>query len=349
MIVGENLLSACVHLHEPARYRRQTLNRSQGVNPEPSEGQTLLGQAAAWLLRLEEAPDDRSLQAEYDAWLAQSERHREAHDAITRLWRNAEELGAHTPPPVPAEVVEPAGRRPRIPRFAWGAAVLAAGLALLFLPGIQRWFAADHSTSVAETREVELEDGSRVSLDAETSIAVAYKANQRTVTLLKGQAFFKVVPSTERPFVVSASDVKVTVTGTSFSVGEFPSGVAVEVKTGTVNVSRDGKLLAGLGVGQRAHIAPGGATVMGTVSPDEVGGWRDHRIVVYQATIRDVVEQIGRYLPATIVFRDREIANRLVTGIIDLNRPEEALRSVVEMQKGSVSNITPYLVVIFSR
>lgn len=319
------------------------------MNPEPSKGPALRGQVAAWLLRLEEAPDDQALRAEYEAWLAQSERHRKAHDEITLLWRNAEELGSVAPAPLPVERAKPTPRRPRVRHFAWGLVALAACLAILAFPAIQLRLSADHSTGVAELREVVLEDGSRVSLDAESAIAVVYKANQRTVTLLAGQAFFEVVPSAQRPFVVSASDVKVAVTGTSFSVGTSSTGIAVEVETGTVNVSREGKLLADLAVGQRVRIAPSGEATRGAISPNEVAAWRDHRLVVYQATIRDVVEQIGRYVPGAIVFRDREIADRLVTGIIDLSRPDEALLAVVEMQKGKVSNISPYLVVISSR
>lgn len=319
------------------------------MNPEPSKGPALRGQVAAWLLRLEEAPDDQALRAEYEAWLAQSERHRKAHETITSLWRNAEELRSPAPGPLTAKLAKLTPRRPRVRRFAWGLAAVAACLAILAFPAIQLRLAADHSTGVAELREVVLEDGSRVSLDAASAIAVVYKANRRTVTLLAGQAFFEVVPSAERPFVVSTSDVEVTVTGTSFGVGASSTGVAVEVETGAVKVSREGKLLADLAVGQRVRIAPGGVTTRGAISPDEVAAWRDHRLVVYQATIRDVVEQIGRYVPGAIVFRDREIADRLVTGVIDLSRPDEALQAVVEMQKGKVANISPYLVVISSR
>lgn len=319
------------------------------MSPEPSKGPALRGQVAGWLLRLEEAPDDQALRAEYEAWLAQSERHRKAHDAITLLWRNAEELGSVAPAPLPAERAKLTPRRPRVRHYAWGLVAVAACLAILAFPAIQLRLSADHSTGVAELREVVLEDGSRVSLDAESAIAVVYKANQRTVTLLAGQAFFEVVPSAQRPFIVSASDVKVAVTGTSFSVGTSSTGIAVEVETGTVNVSREGKLLADLAVGQRVRIAPSGETTRGAISPNEVAAWRDHRLVVYQATIRDVVEKIGRYVPGAIVFRDREIADRLVTGIIDLSRPDEALLAVVEMQKGKVANISPYLVVISSR
>jgi transmembrane sensor len=320
------------------------------LNPERSKRPALRGQVAAWLLRLEEAPDDQALRAEYEAWLAQSERHRKAHDAITSLWRNAEALGSAEVAPQPAKVATLKPLRPRVRRLAWwGVAGLAACLAILAFPAVQLRLAADHITGVAEIREVVLEDGSRASLDAESAIAVAYTAKQRTVTLLAGQAFFEVVASAERPFVVAASDVKVTVTGTSFSVGTFSTGISVEVESGTVDVSREGRLLADLAVGQHVRIAPGGVTRRGSINPDEVAPWRDHRLVVYQATIRDVVEQIGRHVPGAIVFRDREIADRLVTGIINLNRPDEALQAVVEMQNGKVVNISPYLAVISSR
>ena len=320
------------------------------MDPEQSKRPALRGQAAAWLLRLEEAPDDQALRAEYEAWLAQSERHRKAHDTIASLWRSAEELGSVEPALQSAKVAMLTPRRPRVRRLAWAGAALAACLALLAFPAVQLRLAADYMTGVAEVREVVLEDGSRASLDAGSAIAVDYTAKQRTVTLLAGQAFFEVVASAERPFVVAASDVRVTVTGTSFSVGTFSTGVSVDVETGTVNVSRDdGQLLADLAVGQHVRIASGGVTRRASINPDEVAPWRDHRLVVYQATIRDVVEQIGRYMPGAIVFRDREIADRLVTGIINLNRPDEALQAVVEMQNGKVANISPYLVVISSR
>ncbi len=65
--------------------------------------------------------------------------------------------------------------------------------------------------------------------------------------------------------------------------------------------------------------------------------------------VREVVEQLGRYRRGTIVFRDGAIADRLVTGMIDLRRPGEALQALVELQQGSLIEITPYLSIISSR
>lgn len=320
----------------------------------PNEGQSLRGQVIDWLFRLEAAPDDRALRAEFDAWLARSDRHRQAHAAIEAIWRDAEELAVAPAPapapivPSPAQIVRVAPRLARRRIFAVAAA-LAACLAILAFPAIQLRLAADHMTGVAELLELVLEDGSRVTLDAASAIAVDYSTARCSVKLLSGQAFFEVVPSPDRPFVVRASDVDVTVTGTSFSVGTSDMGVAVAVATGNVNVSRHGRQLARLTVGQRVRVTSGDAPSRESVDPDEVAAWRSQRLIVHEATVRDVVEQIGRYVNGAVVFRDREIADRRVTGVIDLRRPEEALQAVVDLQQGKILQISPYLTVIQSR
>jgi transmembrane sensor len=70
---------------------------------------------------------------------------------------------------------------------------------------------------------------------------------------------------------------------------------------------------------------------------------------VYDAVLRDVVEQIGRHTPGIIVFADSKIAGSLVSGIVNLERPVDALRAVVDLRQGRVTTISPYLTVISSR
>ncbi|WP_296342612.1 FecR domain-containing protein [Reyranella sp.] len=78
----------------------------------------------------------------------------------------------------------------------------------------------------AEFRDLVLEDGSRVALDAGSAIAVDYTASQCSVWLLAGQAFFEDVPSRQRPFVVAASGIDVEIAGTAFNVATSENGVA---------------------------------------------------------------------------------------------------------------------------
>ena len=320
------------------------------MNSAPGKSQPLRAEVVEWLMRLDAAPQDATLRAQFEAWLAESDRRRAAYAVVEPVWRLSSDLA---PPSAPDTVVSiAAARRPRRP---WRRAVtvamgaIAAGVALVFLPAIQLHLRADHLTGVAEQRDVTLDDGSKVALDAGSAIAVRYVASRREVELLSGQAFFEVTPNRERPFVVSADGVTVTVTGTAFSVATAASGVTVAVQTGSVDVADGAGVASGLSRGDRLQISRGGKIARGQVAAEDVASWRDRRLVVYDVPVRDVVEQLGRYRPGAIVFRDAAIADRLVTGMIDLRRPNEALQALVDLQQGSMIEITPYLSVISSR
>lgn len=301
-------------------------------------------------MRLDAAPHDPGLRAAFESWLAQSERHRTAYQAVEPVWRMSSGLAPPSPSPAQRAVETP--RRQAGRRLAYAtAAALAACLALYFFPALQLRLKADHMTGVAELRDLTLEDGSRIQLDAGTAIAVHYGAARREVELLSGQAFFDVMPGRDRPFVVKAGEVAVTVTGTAFSVGTSEAGVAVAVQSGTVDVALDGgkRPAASLTRGERLRLGGSGPIARGEIDPGDVASWRDRRLVLYDARVRDVVEQLGRHHGGVILFGDRGFAEKRVTGVIDLRRPAEALHNLVELQQGSLTEITPYLAIISSR
>lgn len=320
------------------------------MNPAPGKGQSLQGQVIEWLMRLEGAPDDPALRAEFEGWLSQSDSRRRAYAAVERVWGSS----ARLPPLTPErrEAARPAKTRRRIHsrRAALVIAAMAACIALFALPSLQLRLSADHMTGTAELRDFVLEDGSRIAMDAGSALAVDYTAARRNVRLLSGQAYFEVIPSPQRPFVVTAGSVDVTVTGTALDVATSQAGVAVSVRSGAVTVTRNGsEKLAALSAGQRLKIAREGLVSRGAIDPGDVGAWRDRRVVVYDARLRDVVEQVGRHMSGVIVFADSTIADSLVSGIVDLERPADALRALVDLHQGRVTTISPYLTVISSR
>ena len=227
---------------------------------------------------------------------------------------------------------------------------LAACVALYFFPTLQMRVLADHMTGVAELREVVLEDGSVVHLDAGSAISVTYGAAGRDVALLAGQAFFEVTSLQGRPFRVRSGDVTVTVTGTAFAVRSSAQAVAVDVQSGTVEVSAGRAAPALLSRGQRVVVdRASGGIVRGEVAPEQVASWRSRRLIVHDATLDDVVEELGRHHAGLILLPDRRLARQLVTGVFDLTRPVEALTAVAESQNGKLTEITPYLLVISAR
>lgn len=219
--------------------------------------ESVLEEAAGWLMRIqagelsEDSPD-------YRAWLEASSDHQEAmtraritwgvlgdharapeittarRDALTRLtrmsenrWKSLSKIGA---------------------RFGWRAraGLAAAILALVATPIITliafsgestSVVGSRYSTEVAETRVITLADNSRISLDAASSVDVAYTATARDITLLRGQAHFDVAKDLSRPFRVTAGDQTVVATGTAFNVEMIGDEVLVTLLEGEVIVT----------------------------------------------------------------------------------------------------------------
>ncbi|TAJ84247.1 MAG: DUF4974 domain-containing protein [Reyranella sp.] len=320
---------------------------------EPTDDD-LLAEAVDWRMRIDAAPEDRAVRAALDAWLAGSNARRRAYADVERMARVASDL----PPgyenlqaPLEAEPLRPAppaGLR-AARRAGYAAVALAACLAFLFLPSLQLWLAADYSTGTAELRTITLEDGSIVSLDAGSAVATHYGTARREVTLLSGRAFFEVVPAADRPFVVVAEDVTVTVTGTAFDVGRSGDAVSVAVQSGTVEVAtaRGKGTVVPLVRGQRLSIdRKSERMAKSEIVPADVAAWRERRLIVDKATLAEVVEELGRHYPGVVMLPDRGLAERRVSGVFDLRQPVEALQAAVRTHGGSTTRITPYLVVV---
>jgi transmembrane sensor len=91
-------------------------------------------------------------------------------------------------------------------------------------------------------RTVVLDDGSKVRLNANTSIDVDMAADERRVTLRRGEAYFEVAIDRRRPFVVATPRCTATAFGTSFALAlrVQPHRDAVIVTQGAVRVAAGG-------------------------------------------------------------------------------------------------------------
>jgi ferric-dicitrate binding protein FerR (iron transport regulator) len=86
------------------------------------------------------------------------------------------------------------------------------------------------------TRRVILSDGTDVMLNSTSSLAYS---EEREITL-EGEAFFKVTKG-EKPFVVTAGEVTVTVLGTTFNVEAYPDRERVKVTLFEGKIKLDSK------------------------------------------------------------------------------------------------------------
>lgn len=307
-------------------------------------------EALDWLMRVQAAPDDAGLALRRDQWLNKSDAHAEAYRKAGRVWRLtgdvAPAFSARASAPHPGD----ASSRPR--RLFIGAA-LAACIALMLAPGVRRGLWSDYHTGAGETREVTLADGSAVTLGAESAIDAALSADRRAVTLLSGEAFFRVAPDSARPFTVDAGSARVTVTGTAFDVHALDAEIIVEVESGSVAVTGaqgGAQQSVILQRGERARVSRrNGAVTREAVAPLQVGLWRSGRVAVDGATIAEVAAELRRHYRGFIILRDEALAARRVTGVIDLSDPAAALDAVAQPHGGTARQLAPFVLTVQMR
>jgi len=307
----------------------------------------LRAEAAEWLLRLQAAPDDRALRQDFETWLAGDDSRRRAWRSVQRAWSVAGDLPAPPEDPGIGAVAPPLCAR--IGGWRVLGLALAAVAVFSLAPVIALHWKADYTTAVGELRDVTLEDGSLVHLDAGSAIAVNYGAARREVSLLAGRAFFEVVPGIDRPFVVRADEVTVTVTGTAFDVRAADDGLTVSVRSGMVEIGidRDGRPAQKLTAGERLAIDRQSRKVdQARIAPEDVASWREGRLVVDGVPLAEIVEEIGRHHRGFIVIRDPALAARRVTGVFDLRHPVDALDTIARSQRASITRITSHLLLL---
>lgn len=333
------------------------------------------GEASGWLMLLQEEPDDAALRRRFEEWLRASPIHEHAWAAMQHVagvastmqaefadrWRphvaRGRAAAAHDGSPRPSAAFHPMPRpihrpmrRPKR-RLALAAAAMALAACLAFVagPALLLRIEADHRTGTAERQRLGLEDGSAVTLAAASAIAVSYEGGERRVSLLAGEAFFEVAPDPARPFRVTASGAEASVLGTRFGVSLEPHGVTVAVAEGVVQVGYPDRASVApqkLEAGQAARLSRDGRISRAGVPPQLVASWRRGQLYVRDETMRDAVDRLRRYYAGAIVLADDALAERRVTGVYNLDDPEDALLGMVRAHGGRMRRITPWLIVL---
>lgn len=189
----------------------------------------------------------------------------------------------------------------------------------------------DYRSGVGEIRDIELPDGSAVTLGARSNIRVRYSKTQRAVSLDQGEAFFDAAGDSDLPFTVDAQNTVVRVAGTRFSVRRGAETVDTTVAEGVVQVrnTREG---AGdphhvtLTAGQKvAADIWGNLGPVTQVSPETVGAWRTGRFYYENARLAEVIADVNRYLPRTIQIAPMSLGDLRISGSFSAREADQIL------------------------
>jgi transmembrane sensor len=330
----------------------------------PARPQTPAIEAAAadWVTRCDAGLTPAEQQIFQD-WLAADARHADAFDRLSEAWAvfdRVQEGGAIS------EVLAGLARRARQRRTrrvqVAAAAALVVFAALLWVRLAEPTLAPvreDRSRLAANDRIRRLPDGSVVELKPGAEIAVHYEqADARRVTLVRGEAFFRVAKDATRPFFVESQGITVRAVGTAFSVQAQATAVEVVVKEGAVDVGRNTAAASDanplrLAAGQKVVFpmmllrpamrvpsaepatttGPTNEPTVETLSENELEqrlAWRDTREVFSNTTLHEAAARLNRQNITQILIKDPAVGRLRVDGYFRADNPEGFVRIVEE-------------------
>lgn len=315
------------------------------MNTAPHHSSLAEEQAALWAARLEGSVLSAADRTTLDAWLAADPAHRALLSAYCQFSADLEQqlpllAGIRDGLAESPTVAKTARSLPWLSRPLWaGAALLAvAVVAAVFLwPARPQNQFQSLATPVAHRETVTLADGTRVELNAQTTLVVELTAEARRVRLAGGEAFFTVSQDPARPFFVETPAGSVRVTGTQFNVRtESAAAFEVTVLGGSVQVHPGGAAPRMLAAGDRLVRAADHVAVA-ALTPRQLGdvlAWRQGRIVFADTPLREALARFARYHGRNLVASDAA-AERRVGGthsLDDLDGFFAALEDVLQVQ-----------------
>ncbi|NMM40600.1 FecR family protein [Pseudoalteromonas arctica] len=203
----------------------------------------------------------------------------------------------------------------------WAIAACVAIL-MISLTSYQFWpssnnpnFNAQYRSARAEQLDFVLPDGSKLSLDAQTQLALEFDTNQRLTHLKQGRALFDIAKNPQRPFIVNTDRANITVLGTRFSVDNKSNSTRISVEHGRVKVqsTRHSHHLIELIQGQQAVLNDQGVDVH-SMNPKLVGAWRNGRLVFNNVPLIEACAEFNRYHDADFKFTDFSVNNMMLSG-----------------------------------
>lgn len=327
------------------------MNRSsdKSAAPPPESVQDRSNQAAAWFARLRSGRTSTEERAAFDAWIRRHPTHEQAFQEIGALWEDPDLLQAAVELDNTVSPDRSAGpRHRRWPRIVAGAAVLLLVSAVaLFQWDIPMRLRSDYVTATGERHTLLLADRSTVILNTRSAVATSYKADNRHVTLLKGEALFRVEPDKSRPFIVEYKGVVTQAVGTSFLVREKQDGLHITVLEGVVQIrsdSRGGSAIS-LTAGQQARVAPNGTTSIHSVNPEAASAWVQGRLVFDTMPFSEVLEEIARYHSGYVGLWNPALAPLRVSGSYNLTDTAQILTTLTQTLPVHMTRLTDRFVV----
>lgn len=229
-----------------------------------------------------------------------------------------------------------------------GTAVAASVAAVAFLLFTKEEPVQWHEvyTKRGETERITLADGTSLWINSDTKVIYPSRFDSDTRTIyIDGEIYADVTPDKRKPFIVSASDVRVRVHGTQFSVKAFAEMDNVEVAliSGSVtmeNCNHENGFSRTLKPGELVRYNKTFGTAEDyRINPATYGAWQNnHNIRFINNSLKDIAEYLERRFNVNIFIVDETLAkNQYYASFINNEGLDKILNTLNSDKRMSIS------------
>ncbi len=240
-------------------------------------------------------------------------------------------------------------RQPRNPWWTWSIQLAAASFLLISLVTLwlyqEQIFTKTYATNYGQTQSFTLEDGSKVSLNANSSLSVprfGFGSSTRTV-FLKGEADFSVVHTKDdkRFLVKTGASFDVEVLGTEFTVLARENQSKVVLTKGKVNIQYRSKnqrpQLFTMKPGDLVSLTDkGNMEIKKVLHPENYSAWKNNRFVFDKTNLKEIVTLLQNNYGIRAQIEDKELLDYSLSGSFQARNAEELLTALSEILPVSI-------------
>ncbi len=197
------------------------------------------------------------------------------------------------------------------------------------------------STNFGKTKTIQLQDGSEIMLNANTSLRFAedWQNKVSREVWLEGEAFFNVAPSKQQNFIVHTEKGKVEVLGTEFNVMQRKDDLEVTLVKGKVQLKLPNQTKINMQPNDQVRIT--NQTIDQTqIDVKTVTDWKDNKMIFKNASIKSIIRRVENNFGWKVELKNQEVLKRKINASIPENNPKlllEALSAIYDLKIKKIS------------
>ncbi|WP_037317903.1 FecR family protein [Salegentibacter sp. Hel_I_6] len=232
--------------------------------------------------------------------------------------------------------------------------IIASAAVLLLLIGsvLLSMLLENDLTQVAvkgEKKEIELNDGSKVFLNASSKINYPENFKEDRKITLEGEAYFQVAPNPEKPFRIKSGAIETKVLGTSFNINAYsPGREKISVNSGVVEVTYGNDPLQKVRLTKNMQLAFHGKEKPNITewNSENYNAWTKNIIVLNKTSLGETAKILENWYDVNIDFADPTLQKLTISGKFKDEKLETVLQSIALIKDLEINYNNPKSIII---